>query len=143
MARFSFRLPSLFVLTTAVAALIAAWLMIKDATSTRVIAAIDLPQNKRFRLIQTFRGEPFDTKIFFDSGDGRWGFYYYEHEDWYWNDAELRSGNDTISVFREGKMTIQLNSKTGYCFVRRADGWEREYKTPVDYRTSLPGSNTP
>ncbi len=90
MARLQFRIPHLLLLTTAIAVSLASWLMIRHATSTRVIAAIDLPQNKRFRVVQTFGGEPFDTKIFYDSGDGRWGFYYYEHEDWYWNDAEVK-----------------------------------------------------
>ncbi len=98
--------------------LISAWLVIEDAISTRTIAAIDLPQNKRFRLIQTFGGEPFNTKIYFDSGNGQWGFYYYEHEDWYWNDAELKLEEDTLTVFRKGKPTIRLNTKTGCCVVR-------------------------
>ncbi len=143
MARFTFRIHHLLLLTMGVAILIAAWLMIKNATSTRTIAAIDLPLNMRFRLIQTFGGEPFDTKIYFDSGDGRWGFYYYEHEDWYWNDAELKSDNETLTVFRDGKSTIQLNTKTGVCVVRRADGWNCEYDAPVYYTTSLPGSTDP
>lgn len=140
MARFRFRIPHLIRLTTAIAVSLAAWFIIRDATSTRIIAAIDLPQNKRFRLIQTFGGEPFDTKIFYDSGDGRWGFYYYEHEDWYWNDADLKSDEDTITVCRNGKMTIQLNTKTGCCIVRRTDGWQHEYDAPIEFRTSLPGS---
>jgi hypothetical protein len=38
----------------AISASIAAWLKIQDATSTRIIAAIDLPHDNRFRLIQTF-----------------------------------------------------------------------------------------
>ena len=140
MARFTFRIPHLLILTAAIAALLGAGLMIRNATSTRVIAAIDLPESKRFRLIQTFGGEPFDTKIFYDSGDGRWGFYYYEHEDWYWNDAELKSDDGTITVFRKGKMTIQLNTRTGVCVVKRLDGREHEYVAPVEFRTSLPGS---
>ncbi len=143
MARFTFKIRHLLLLTMGVALSISAWLVIQDAISTRTIAAIDLPQNKRFRLIQTSGGEPFNTKIYFDSGDGQWGFYYYEHEDWYWNDAELKLEEDTLTVFRKGKPTIRLNTKTGFCVVRRADGWECECDAPVYYTTSLPGSADP
>lgn len=121
-----------------IAILISAWLVIQEAISTRTIAAIDLPQNKRFRLIQSFGGEPFDTKIYFDSGDGRWGFYYYEHEDWYWNNAELKLEEDTLTVFRNGEPTIRLNTKTGFCVVKRVDGWECESEAPIYYIPSLP-----
>ena len=70
-----------------------------------------------FGVIQTFGGEPFDTKFYFDAGDGRWGFYYYEHEDWYWNEADVKSDGDTLSIIRGGRCTIQLNTQTGFCVV--------------------------
>jgi signal peptidase I len=127
----------------AIALSISAWVAIQDALTTRTIAAIDLPQNKRFRLIQTSGGEPFDTKIYFDSGDGQWGFYYYEHEDWYWNDATVKTDEETLTVFRKGKPTIHLNTKTGFCLIRRADGLERVYDAPTYYTATLPGSAEP
>lgn len=126
-----------------IAILISVWFIVQEAMSTRTISAIDLPGNRRFRLIQTSGGEPFDTKIYFDSGDGQWGFYYYEHEDWYWNDAIVELDDDTLTIFRNGKPTIQLNTNTGFCVVRRADGWEREYDAPVYFTTSLPGTMEP
>jgi signal peptidase I len=143
MERFTFKIRHLLLLTMGIALSISAWVAIQESLSTRTIAAIDLPQNKRFRLIQTSGGEPFDTKIYFDSGDGQWGFYYYEHEDWYWNDATLKSDEETLTVFRKGKPTIRLNTKTGFCVVRRSDGWEREYDAPTYYTSTLPGSTDP
>lgn len=112
----------------------------QKAISTRVLVAIDLPTNQRFRVLQTLGGEPFDTKIYFDSGDGQWGFYYYEHEDWYWSDAKFELNNEWITVFRDSEPTIQLNAKTGKCFVTRLDGWSREYDAPLYYTTTLLGS---
>lgn len=143
MPRFKFRIHHLLLFTLVIALSLVAWLAIRDALSTRTIVAVDLPLNQRFRVIQTSRGEPFDTKIYFDSGDGQWGFYYYEHEDWYWNNAEFKSDDETITVFRNGKPTIELTMKTGFCVVRRLDGWSREYKAPAYYTTTLPGSNVP
>jgi signal peptidase I len=143
MGRFTFKVRHLLLLTMGIALSISAWVAIQEALSTRTLAAIDLPQNKRFRLIQTSGGEPFDTKIYFDSGDGQWGFYYYEHEDWYWNDATLKSDEETLTVFRKGKPTICLNTKTGFCFISRTDGWEREYDAPTYYTATLPGSTEP
>lgn len=143
MAKPRFRIQHLLVLTTVIAVTISVWFALRYAMSTRTIVAIDLPQNKRVRVIQTFGGEPFDTKFFFDVGDGRWGFYYYEHEDWYWNEADVELDGDTLSIMRGGRCTIQLNTETGFCIVERADGWRREYAKPVDYRTSLPDAVDP
>ncbi len=139
MAKPKFRIQHLLLLTTVIAVSIALWLALMSATSTRTIVSIDLPENKRFRVIQTFGGEPFDTKIYFDAGDGQWGFYYYEHEDWYWNQADVKSSGDTLSIMRGGRSTIQLNTQTGFCIVERADGWRREYEKPVYYTNLLPG----
>lgn len=108
---------------------------VQYATSTRTIVAMDVSGNKRIRLIQDFGGEPWDTKLYFDSGDGRWGFYYYEHEDWYWNEAELDVQGDVLHIIRDARSTIQLNMRTGTCIVDRADGWHREYDGPVYFET--------
>ena len=140
MKRFRFRIHHLFLLCTVVAISTAAFLVVQEAMSTRTLVAVDLPQNQRFRVIQTFGGEPFDTKIYFDSGDGQWGFYYYEHEDWYWNEATLESHDDTLIVFRNGQPVIQLDTQTGVCVVQRPDGWHREYNAPLYFTTSLPDS---
>ncbi len=143
MPRFKFRIHHLLLFNVVIALSLVAWLAIRDALSTRTIVAIDLPLNQRFRVIQTSRGEPFDTKIYFDSGDGQWGFYYYEHEDWYWNKAEFKSDDETITVFRNGEPTIELTMKTGACVVTRLDGWYREYAEPAYHTTTLPGSTPP
>ncbi|MCC6507885.1 MAG: hypothetical protein IT423_02170 [Pirellulaceae bacterium] len=143
MAKPRFRIQHILVLTAVIAVFITVWLAIQNAIATRTIVAIDLPAKKRVRVIQTFGGEPFDTKVYFDAGDGQWGFYYYEHEDWYWNKADVQSDGETISIMRGGRSTIQLNTQTGACIVERLDGQRHEYKSPVYYTNSLPGSNEP
>ncbi len=143
MAKPRFRIQHLFILTTVVAVSIAAWLALQHAMSTRTIVALDLPGNKRIRVIQTFGGEPFDTKFYFDAGDGRWGFYYYDHEDWYWNKAEVESDGDTLSIVRGGHRTINLNTRTGFCIVEHANGKRYEHVEPTYYTNSLPGSIKP
>ena len=143
MAKPRFRIQHLFALTTIIAVFITVWLALQHAMSTRTIVTVNLPGNKRVRVIQKFDGEPFDTKFYFDAGDGRWGFYYYDHEDWYWNEAEVESDGDTLSIVRGGRRTIILNTQTGLRIVERADGWRYEYKKPTYYTSSLPGSIKP
>ena len=133
MARFRFRIQHLLGFTAVVAFALCSGITCHHVSSTRTIIAIDLPQNKRIRLIQDFGGEPFDTQLYFDAGDGRWGFYYYEHEDWYWNNADAEMLGDTIHIIRDGRCTIRLDTHTGLCVVDRADGFHREYAGPVSY----------
>jgi len=143
MSRFRFRIKHLLGFTAVVA--FAVWIGItsRHVTSTRTIFAIDLPQNYRIRLIQDFGGEPFDTQLYVDAGDGRWGFYYYEHEDWYWGEAEAEIHGETIHIMRGGRPTIRLDTRTGRCVVDRPDGFHREYAGPVSYKTTIPGPTRP
>ncbi len=115
----------------------------RHVLSTRAIVALDLPQNKRIRLIQNFKGEPFNTQLYFDAGDGRWGSYYYEHEDWYWNDAVVETYGDNVRIMRDHQCTIQLNTRTATCIVDRADGFHRDYNGPLSYRMAIPGMTEP
>lgn len=140
MAAFRFHIKHLLALIAVVAIALWCWNTWQYATSMRTIVAIDLPQNKRVRVIQDFRGEPFDTQLYFDAGDGRWGFYYYEHEDWYWDDADVEIRGDTIRIMRGGRCTIRLDTRTGNCVVDRADGWHREYTEPVSYKQAISGN---
>lgn len=114
-------------------------LIYRHVSSTRAIVSIDYTDGRRIRVVQNMRGEPFDTKVFFDSGDGRWGFYYYDHEDWYWNEAEVESAGETVRISRRGRCTVELNTSTGACIVDPPNSKRREYETPVDYRTRIWG----
>jgi hypothetical protein len=55
---------------------------------TRVIVKVDHPKGTRLCVIQQFNDfspELFTTSISFDDGDGNWRWYYFDHEDSYWN----------------------------------------------------------
>ena len=137
------RRTRLIISITFIALFIGLAIFAKNAITTRTIVSVDLPENKRFRVVQTFGGEPFDTKLYFDSGDGQWGFYYYEHEDWYWNSAETKIEGDIVSVMRNGNWTIRFNSSNGTCEVKRRDGWYKVSDRPAYYTDSLPGPKVP
>ncbi len=140
MPRLRFTTRQLFGLTSLVACALCLGVIWHHISSTRTIVKLDLPQNKRLRLIQDLRGEPFDTQLYFDAGDRRWGFYYYEHEDWYWNEADIEIHGDTIHIMRHGRCTIRLNTSTGACVVDRDDGFYREYAGPIAYRAAIPNT---
>ena len=111
---------------------------IRCATLTRALVSLDLPNDQRVRLVQTFGGEPFDTTLYFDSGDGRWGCYYYDHEDWYWNKADSEIDGDILSIFRKGELTISLNTAKGTCTVKPPDGKKADFDKPMSFTDTLP-----
>ena len=141
MSTYRFRLIHLFGLMTAIAIAIwaaqASYRTYRHAIALRTIVAMDFPGGQRLRLIQDFNGEPWDTQLFFDSGDGQWGQYDYDHEDWYWNAAEVEIHGDVVHVLRGGRSTIQLNLRTGYCVVDRTDGRHEEYREPFPVDSPL------
>ena len=67
-----FQLKHLFAMVAFAAVVSVCFVMVRDAVSTRAVVSEDLPNGTRIRIIQTFSGEPFETAIYFDDGDGQW-----------------------------------------------------------------------
>ena len=104
----------LFVAITLIACICLIASVIFRATKTRVIVSEDLPNGTRVRVIQTFSGEPFNTSIYFDDGDGRWRWYYFDHEDWYWNHANTRFAKEILYI-TSGERFIAIDTNSGQC----------------------------
>ena len=74
-------------------------------------------------MVQKF-GEPFSTSAFYRSPGGAWNWFYYDHEDNYWNEAqtELDRTNKLIKVFRNTELTATFNWETEV--FTRGTNWE-------------------
>ena len=92
------------------------FVMVRDAVSTRAVVSEDLPNGTRIRIIQTFSGEPFETAIYFDDGDGQWRWYYYDHEDWYWGRADTTYADGIVTI-DASRRSVVFDTRTGECII--------------------------
>ena len=109
-----YRLKHLFAVVTFFALACICFCVVRDAVATRTVVSEDLPNGTRIRIIQEFTGEPFNTSIYFDDGDGQWRWYYYDHEDWYWGSADTDYANGVLYV-ASGNRSVVFDTTTGDC----------------------------
>ena len=109
-----FRIKHLFAAVTIVACVCLAVGFFYRATKARTIVSKDLANGTRVRVIQTYPGVLFNTSIYFDDGDGNWRWYYYDHEDVYWNHANTLYDNGILYI-TSGDRYIFLNTVSGKC----------------------------
>lgn len=111
-----YRIKSLLLLTALVGFVLAGIVFVLGAIQSRVIASAEHPNGARFRVIQNFNYQPelFTTSVYFDDGDGRWRWYYFDHEDFYWGNATAEIDGDKFTV-ASGSRQIELDAITGEC----------------------------
>lgn len=104
---------------------------------TRVIADETLPDGTRFIVTQkcNWRAEPFTTACWYKKPGGPWGWYYYDHQDLYWNHAptHIDSESHILTIHRDGKTTITFNWETETCTLWRFKP-PRLFVGPQDWR---------
>lgn len=130
----------LFALLTAAACVCLLSTACYRATKTRTIVSEDLPNGTRVRVIQSFSGEPFDTSIYFDDGDGKWRWYYYDHEDWYWNNAKTHFSDGILNI-SSGKRQIVLNTNSGECETSGSQIGKAKRRPKSDRIVDLPNTD--
>lgn len=111
-----YRIKSLLILTTLIGFVLAGIVFVIGATQSRVIASAEHPNGARFRVIQSFNYSPelFTTSIYFDDGDGKWRWYYFDHEDFYWGNASAEIVENKFIVVSRSRR-IELDTITGEC----------------------------
>jgi hypothetical protein len=59
-------------------------------------------------------GEPFTTSFYYRKPGGQWGWFYYDHKDWYWNGHKVAlDTNAAVATFyRKGKPAVTFAWKT-------------------------------
>ena len=101
------------VIAVLVLSLVVAVLFGWAVSKPRVVARGVAPNGIEFCLVQRL-GEPFATSAFYRKPRGRWGWFYYDHEDWLWigGQVELDHQDKTIKVYRAGKLTASFAWET-------------------------------
>jgi hypothetical protein len=113
---FRFKTKTLLILMTGVAFLLTLTLSVNSMTKTRVVARVDHPNGTRLRIVQAFNYGPelFTTSIYFDPGDGKWRWYYFDHQDSYWDNAESKIANGVVLFISPGR-EIRFDTISGEC----------------------------
>jgi hypothetical protein len=81
--------------------------------SPRVIVRAVAPNGIEFCMVQTI-GEPFNTSAHYRKPGGSWGWFYFDHEDWYWarGRARIAPGEKAIKIFRQQELVATFNWET-------------------------------
>ncbi|GAB5402960.1 MAG: hypothetical protein Aurels2KO_11910 [Aureliella sp.] len=114
--------------------------VLRSAMEPHVVADVAHPNGSRLLVTQKygFISEPFVTEIFFDDGDGRWRWYYYDHEDSYWHSAEYRIVGTEIRLSSPGNRRVQMDTANGQCLVSGVDGRTRAHAKSTRFDVSPP-----
>lgn len=109
----------------------AAGLFIWHINGPRVVARAVAPDGTEFCIVQTcnWNLEFFTTSCYYRKPGGRWGWFYYDHEDWYWGRgrAEVDDAFKRISIFRDGRVTVTFDWESERFRLLRADFPQREF----------------
>ena len=90
---------------------------------TRIIADEILPDGTRFIVTQrcNWSAEPFTTACYYQKPGQPWGWYYYDHQDLYWNHAPTKVDPEAkqLSILRNDKTTVTFHWETEICTLWR------------------------
>jgi len=107
-----FRLQVILALLGIAALYVVGKLVIRIARP-RAVAQAAVPNAIEFRVVQKFNwsGEPFTTACYYQKPGGLWGWFYYDHEDDYWESgtAQVDPVAKRISIVRDGNVTVTFD----------------------------------
>ena len=91
----------------------------------RVVASAVAPDGTELRVVQTcnWSAEPFTTSVYYRKRGGKWGWFYYDHEDGYWwrGLAEIDAYAKRINIRRGREITATFEWETETFELRRWD----------------------
>ena len=103
----------------------AAVLLVRHIDGPRIVARAVTDDGTEFCVVQRCNWdlEFFTTSCYYRKPGGRWGWFYYDHEDWYWGrgHAEVDEALKRISIFRNGRTTATFDWESERFELRRGD----------------------
>jgi hypothetical protein len=79
----------------------------------RIVASAIAPDGTELRVVQTcnWSPEPFTTAVYYRRPGGRWGWFYYDHQDDYWGSGhtELNAREQRIRIYRGERLTATFD----------------------------------
>jgi hypothetical protein len=104
---------------------------IRHINGPRVVARAVAPDGTEFCVVQTcnWNGEPFTTSCYYRKPGGNWGWFYYDHEDWYWGRGrtEVDPVAKRIAIYRDGRVTVTFDWESERFRLLRTDFPQREF----------------
>jgi hypothetical protein len=116
----------------AVLVIVAGVLFVRHIDGPRVVARAVAPDGTEFCVVQKCNWdlEFFTTSCFYRKPGGRWGWFYYDHEDWYWGRGrtEIDNAAKRISIIRDGRVTVTFDWESEGFSLLRGDFPHRQFK---------------
>ena len=106
---------------------------IKHINGPRVVARAVAPDGTEMCIVQkcNWGGEPFTTSFYYRKPGGPWGWFYYDHQDWYWGAATLSLDTNA------GLATFYRKKKPAVTFA-----WNTEIYTLIRWNRTMTGAQT-
>lgn len=116
---------------SAILLVVAAALFIWHINGPRVVARAVAPDGTEFCVVQTCNWdlEFFTTSCYYRKPGGQWGWFYYDHQDWYWRRgrAEVDAVAKRVSIYRDGRVTVTFDWESERFRLLRPDFPQREF----------------
>jgi hypothetical protein len=113
-----------------VALVLGSALIVRHISAPRIVGRAVTPDGVELCLVQkcNWDGEPFTTSFVFRKAGAQWGWFYYDHEDWYWGYARITLDTNAgiARVFRGDTEAITFN-------------WRNEIYTMHRWRRTIDG----
>jgi len=108
----------------------AAGLLLWHINGPRYVVRVVAPDGTEFCIVQTCNWdlELFTTSCYYRKPGGHWGWFYYDHEDWYWRrgQVDVDPVAKRIRVYRDGRVTVTFDWDSERFRLFRTDIPQRE-----------------
>jgi len=115
----------------AVALIVSAALFVKHIRVPRVVGRAVAPDGTEMCIVQqcNWNAEPFTTSFVYCRPGTDWGWFYFDHQDWYWSTsrASLDTSNQVAVFYRDGSPAVTF-------------AWTREIYTLHRWSRTLTGA---
>jgi len=124
----------IILIVIAIAVVVMGVLLVRHIDGPRVVARAVAPDGTEFCVVQkcNWEFEFFTTSCFYRKPGGRWGWFYYDHEDWYWGRGrtEIDGVTKRINIIRDGHVTVTFDWESERFRLLRTDFPHRELTGP-------------
>jgi len=98
-------------------------LLIKHLNGPRIVAEAVAPDGTEMCIVQrcNWSGEPFTTSFYYRKPGGPWGWFYFDHQDWYWGTGgvDLDPNQGVARIYRNGAVVVTFDwEKEEYTLLR-------------------------
>jgi hypothetical protein len=127
--------------TAALSALVALGLFLWHIRNPRIIARAVAPNDVELCVVQVCNwvmGEPFTTSVYYRKPSSSWGWFYYDHQDIYWESgrADIDPKHHLITIYRGKEATATFDYASETFTLQRSDWPRRVYVGAQEWKPS-------